>query len=112
MAAGLLYLHLNKAAEDWSSPFRAWLPIIFLYLLVNIFLAIVPFIPPTGPLDPDGYPYYVFPVVGVGVLLGGAVYWALWTRLWPKFRGERLVAEHEIDGEGRETVRYVSVKVK
>ncbi|KAL9615997.1 MAG: hypothetical protein Q9160_009084 [Pyrenula sp. 1 TL-2023] len=111
VAAGLLYLHLSKA-ENWSSPFRTWLPIIFLYMLVNIFLAIVPFIPPTGAPDPDGYPYYVFPVVGVGVLLGGAAYWGLWTKLWPKLKGEKLVAEHDIDEEGRETVRYVSVKVK
>ena len=84
-----------------------------LYLLANIFLAIVPFIPPDGAKDPDGYPYYVFPVVGVGVLLGGAVYWLFWKRIFPSVLGYRIETEHRIsDVDGSETVRYVKVYTK
>jgi hypothetical protein len=61
--------------------FHTFLPVTVLYLLVNIFLAIVPFIPPNGATDPDGYPYFVFPIVGVGALLLGAFYCYLWTRV-------------------------------
>ena len=77
-----------------------------LYFLLNAFLALVPFIPPDGSWDADGYPYYVFPVVGVGVLILGSFYWVLWTKLWPKLGGYKLVAERHIDETGVEVVRY------
>ena len=112
VAAGLLWLRFKKS-ENWSSLLRSWIPIIILYLLANIFLAIVPFIPPDGANDPDGYPYYVFPVVGVGVLLGGAAYWYIWKRLLPKLLGYAIETEHRIsDVDGSETVRYVKVYTK
>ncbi|ERF68600.1 hypothetical protein EPUS_07161 [Endocarpon pusillum Z07020] len=109
VCAGLLYLHFRKS-ENWSSPFHTYFPVIVLYLLANIFLAIVPFIPPEAGNNAEGYPYYVFPVVGVAVLIAGAVYWWLWTRVWPRIGGYRLEAERcvsEIDGS--ETVRYRKV---
>lgn len=113
MAAGLLWLRF-KPSENWSSPYKSRIPVIILYLLANVFLAIVPFIPPdSGDLDPEGYPYYVFPVVGVGLLLGGAVYWLFWKRVLPKFLGYRIETEHRIsDVDGSETVRYVKVYTK
>ena len=72
VAAGLIYLQYRKS-ENWTSPWHTFLPITVLYLLSNMFLAFAPFIPPNGSGDPDGYPYFVFPIVGVGVLLLGAV---------------------------------------
>lgn len=111
VAAGLIYLHFKKS-EQWSSPFKAWLPVIVLYLLANIFLALVPFIPPDGDHNAGGYPYFVFPVVGVGVLLLGAVYWYLYTKLWPKIGGYKIVAERTAsEDDGREVIRYIKVKV-
>lgn len=74
VAAGLLWLQWRES-ERWSSPWHTFFPITVLYLMANIFLALVPFIPPDGPIDADGYPYFVFPIVGVGVLLLGAFYW-------------------------------------
>jgi amino acid transporter len=101
VAAGLLWLRFKKS-ENWSSPFKSWVPVIVLYLLANIFLAIVPFIPPTGVNNPEGYPFYVFPIVGVAILLGGAVYWVFWKRVLPKVLGYRIETQHrisEIDGK-------------
>ena len=86
VTAGLIYLHYKKS-ENWTSPWHTMLPISVLYLLANVFLAIVPFIPPDGTWDADGYPYYIYPIVGVGVLLLGVVYWVCWTKMWPKFGG-------------------------
>jgi hypothetical protein len=72
----------------------------------------VPFIPPTGSWTADGYPYYVFPVVGVGVLLLGAVYWVAWTKVLPRIGGYKVVAERSFDESGVEVVRYKKVDVK
>lgn len=76
-------------------------------MLSNIFLALVPFIPPTGKADSDGYPYFVFPIVGVGVLLFGVLDWYLWTRIWPKIGGYRIAAKRLLsEVDGHEVVRY------
>lgn len=104
VAAGLIYLHYNRR-EHWTSPWHTYLPIALLYLLANVFLAIVPFIPPKT-IDPDGYPYYVFPVVGVGVLILGGIYWTFWKKVFPYFGGYRIVGERTILEDGAEVVRY------
>ncbi|KAK3312178.1 amino acid/polyamine transporter I [Apodospora peruviana] len=109
VAAGLIYLHYTKS-ENWVSGWYTYLPIIVIFLLSNAFLAIVPFIPPDGDWNADGYPYYVFPVVGVAVLLIGAAYWTLWTKIWPAIRGHKIVSERIIDEQGVEVIRYRKVK--
>ncbi|KAF2792199.1 amino acid transporter [Melanomma pulvis-pyrius CBS 109.77] len=111
VTAGLIYLHYNKR-EQWTSPWHTYLPISILYFLANLFLALVPFIPPDGDWNADGYPYYVFPVVGVGVLLLGVVYWACWTKLWPRVGGYKIATDRHIDADGAEHIRYVKVYSK
>ncbi|KAH7318062.1 amino acid/polyamine transporter I [Stachybotrys elegans] len=111
VTAGLIYLQFSKK-ENWSSPWHTYLPISVVYLLANVFLAIVPFIPPEGSWNADGYPYYVFPVVGVGVLILGGVYWAIWTKVLPHFGGYRVEAHRSFDDTGAEVIRYVKVPLK
>ncbi|KAK0621996.1 amino acid permease [Bombardia bombarda] len=109
VAAGLIYLQYSKH-EGWTSPWHTYLPVTVIFLLSNAFLALVPFIPPDGDWNADGYPYYVFPVVGVAVLLFGVVYWACWTKVWPAIKGHKIVAERVVDSEGVEVIRYRKVK--
>ncbi|KAK4031208.1 amino acid/polyamine transporter I [Parachaetomium inaequale] len=112
VAAGLIYLQYKKS-EQWNPAWRTWLPVTVIFLLCNAFLAIVPFIPPAdGDVWADGYPYYVFPVVGVGVLILGGFYWTLWTKFWPAVRGHKVVAERIIDTDGAEVIRYRKVKTR
>ncbi|KAF2748542.1 high-affinity methionine permease-like protein [Sporormia fimetaria CBS 119925] len=111
VTAGLIYLHYNKR-EHWTSPWRTYLPVAVLYLAANIFLALTPFIPPDGDWNAEGYPYYVFPVVGVAVLLLGVVYWVLWMRVVPRLGGYKVTAERFEDADGVEHVRYVKVYTK
>ncbi|KAF9783052.1 hypothetical protein IL306_010594 [Fusarium sp. DS 682] len=111
VTAGLIYLHYKKS-ENWTSPWHTYLPISIIYLLANIFLALVPFIPPDGDWNADGYPYYVFPVVGVGVLILGGVYWSFWTKILPRIGGYKVVADRTFDDSGVETVRYRKIPVK
>ncbi|KAK8044637.1 amino acid transporter [Apiospora rasikravindrae] len=111
VAGGLIYLHYKKS-EQWTSPWHTYLPIAVLFLLSNVFLALVPFIPPEGDWNADGYPYYVFPVVGVGVLLLGGAYWVCWTKIWPAVGGYKVVAERIEDEEGNEVVRYRKVHTR
>lgn len=75
-------------------------------------MLLVPFIPPEGSWDEDGYPYYVFPVVGVGVLLLGVMYWFSWTKLLPRIGGYKVESERSFDENGDEFVRYRKIKVR
>ncbi|KAL7274661.1 hypothetical protein RUND412_002424 [Rhizina undulata] len=109
VAAGLIYLHLFRKREDWSSPWHSYFPINLLYLLANVFLVIVPFIPPES--NGTSYPYYVFPVVGVGVLILGVVYWVFWKIVLPRLGGYEIVAERKILEDGAEVVRYKKIKL-
>jgi amino acid transporter len=111
VAGGLIYLHFKKS-EQWTSPWHTYLPISVVYLLANVFLALVPFIPPEGSWDADGYQYYIFPVVGVGVLILGAIYWAFWTKIFPRLGGYKIVSERSFRPDGEEVVRYKKVPVK
>ncbi|KAK0652600.1 amino acid/polyamine transporter I [Cercophora newfieldiana] len=108
VAGGLIYLHYNKS-ENWSSPWQTHVSVAFVYLLLNVFLAITPFIPPTSDWNADGYPYYAFPLVGTGVLLLGVLYWALWTKVWPRLGGYTVVTERFIGEDGSEVVRHRKV---
>ncbi|KAI5777735.1 amino acid/polyamine transporter I [Geopyxis carbonaria] len=110
VAGGLLYLHFRRTAERWTSPYTSALPVTALYMASNLFLAVVPFIPPRD--EETGYPYFVFPVVGVGVLALGAVYWGVWARLRPWVGGYRVVAEREVGDDGAEVVRYRKVRIR
>ncbi|KAL2120227.1 hypothetical protein VTJ04DRAFT_4253 [Mycothermus thermophilus] len=114
VAAGLIYVQFFSSRRgQWNPGWRTFLPITVIFLLANVFLIIVPFIPPAdGDFWADGYPYYVFPVVGVAVLLLGAFYWTLWTKFWPAVRGHKIVAERIIDEDGVEVVRYRKVKTR
>ncbi|KAK0636422.1 amino acid/polyamine transporter I [Bombardia bombarda] len=111
VAGGLIYLRLSKT-ENWSSPWRTYLPVTVVYLCLNIFLALTPFIPPNSDWNADGYPYYAFPLVGTGVLLFGAVYWALWTKVWPWLGGYVVTAEKTVDEHGIEVIRYKRVALQ
>ncbi|KAK4464760.1 amino acid permease-domain-containing protein [Cladorrhinum samala] len=105
VAGGLIYLRLKKS-ENWSSPWKTHLLVTVTYLLLNVFLALTPFIPPNSHWNADGYPYYAFPLVGIAVLILGAVYWIIWAKVVPRLGGYVLVAETVIDGYGDEVVRY------
>ncbi|KAG6359698.1 hypothetical protein INS49_010750 [Diaporthe citri] len=111
VAAGLIYLQFKKS-ENWSSPWHTYLPVTLLFLAMNVFLAIVPFIPPTGSWDAEGYPYYIFPVVGVGVLILGGIYWTVWTKVLPSIGGYKVVADRRVTDDGAEVVRYIKVRTK
>jgi len=55
----LLYTPAYKSYE-WCPPFRAWTSVVILFLLSNIFLAIVPLIPPSPGFDVyEHLPYWV-----------------------------------------------------
>ncbi|KAK5656718.1 hypothetical protein OQA88_4265 [Cercophora sp. LCS_1] len=111
VVGGLIYLRFRES-ENWSSTWKTPIWVAIIYLFLNVFLAITPFIPPNSDWNADGYPYYAFPLVGTGVLLLGVLYWALWTKVWPRLGGYVVVTERSLDEYGNEVVRYRKVSAQ
>lgn len=59
VACGLLVLQspYSKKYFDWDPPFSAWRWVTVFYVIVHIFLLVVPLIPPSG----DAAPYQILP---------------------------------------------------
>jgi hypothetical protein len=102
---GLLYLRFTPS-ENWSSPFKAPLIVIFVYLGHHLFLMVMVFVAPESTKTPEGLPYYVAPVTGICVLLIGVLYWVLWAHVWPRLRGYRIESTRIQEEDGSETVEF------
>jgi amino acid transporter len=81
VTAGLLYLKWNHEKEHWGKKpirYRSPVTLTILYLATNLFLMIVPWIPPPYERKPGDFPYYAVPLCGILILLGGPLYWLYW----------------------------------
>ena len=62
-AAGLLYIHLHPEAVSscgWNPPFRAYTAAVWFFFVSNVFLVVVPWVPPApGYKVFERIPYYV-----------------------------------------------------
>ena len=73
---GLLYLRFTQ--PDHSRPFKSFWTTNILFIIVCVFLAIFPFVPPTNrPLVTDGLPYYLYAVISVIWMLLCIPWWYL-----------------------------------
>jgi len=108
----LLVMYIKPSiVGGWSSPFRATLPVTLFFFLANVFLVIVPIIPPSPGNEPYAdLPYYLHVVVGFGLVGLGGVYWLIWAVLLPKFGGYTLSRREELGPDG--LTRKVFFKIK
>jgi hypothetical protein len=96
VSAGLLWLRFQRGST-WvaDSSFKPWggplMPIVV--LIFYAFLIVTPFVPPTGGvmLTMPGITWFVFPVVGTGLLFIGALYWVLFRFVWPNIYSRELI---------------------
>ncbi|KAF8590532.1 high affinity methionine permease [Ramaria rubella] len=92
ISGGLLWLYLSPSGRaNWDPPYRAGIPVITLFLLSNLFLAIAPLIPPAPGFSLYEHLPYWSHVAATGTILAvGVAYWYVWTKVMPPFRGNRL----------------------
>ncbi|KAK4118532.1 amino acid transporter [Parathielavia appendiculata] len=98
VAAGLIYLYLNRKSLNWSPPISATLPVVVFFFLSNIYLVVAPFVPPVdGQNIYKTLPYWIHCVVGFGIIFAGGVYWLIWAVVLPKIGKYELVQETIVD---------------
>ncbi|KAL3482112.1 amino acid permease-domain-containing protein [Aspergillus californicus] len=94
VTAGLLLLRYRE--PTLPRPFKAWLPAVWLRIVICIALLTAPFIPPPNYKGDVDFFYATYAVVGTGVVLFGVGYWYVWTVLLPRWGGYRLEEEEKI----------------
>jgi len=99
VGAGLVWLYIrpfsaHRVPQQWTPRFKATLPVAAFFALANLYLVIAPFIAPDeGQSVYENLPYWLHCVVGIALLLAGAVYWVIWAKILPKIGGYKLVRE-------------------
>ncbi|KAL9093855.1 MAG: hypothetical protein Q9165_003778 [Trypethelium subeluteriae] len=108
VVGGLLYFRWKK--PELNRPFKCWLPVALFFLASQCFLIIAPFLRPPGGKGDTSLPYWLYPIIGIVVLIGGGVYWAVWRKLLPTLGRYELVPRKESLNDG--TVVTVFERVK
>ncbi|KIM84444.1 hypothetical protein PILCRDRAFT_818003 [Piloderma croceum F 1598] len=91
---GLFWLRWKK--PDAARPFKVWWPIAFFFLVAAAFLLVAPFLRPANGIgDTPPLPYYLYCLVGIGVMFVGIVYWAAWRIVLPRIFGYELTPRKE-----------------
>lgn len=114
VAFGVVLLHASTSGLwHWNPPFRAPNSVVFIYLLSNIFLITVPFVPPKdGKNVYENLPYWSHSVTAFAVSLIGYAYW-YWFVVWHPQRNKYLLEREWViqdDGVSRYAFRKVPIK--
>ncbi|KAM5344757.1 hypothetical protein ACJ41O_010619 [Fusarium nematophilum] len=112
MAVGLIIVRRRRKRLGLPPPtFRAWDAVIAFNILKNVYLLVMPWVPPEGgPYSGDvSFWYATYAATGLGVLvLCGAYHW-LWTEGIPKWRGYQLRQEVVTFEDGAQSQTLVKV---
>ncbi|KZS95123.1 amino acid transporter [Sistotremastrum niveocremeum HHB9708] len=81
-----------EVSPPWTPPFSSPILVTLFFTVSNIFLLVVPFIPPPkGEKGPyENLPYYLHAVTVLGFAVLGVAYWWSWARLMPCLGGYSL----------------------
>jgi L-type amino acid transporter 9 len=74
---------LRRRERTRERPFKVWIPVALLFLLAQAFLIVSPFIRPKDGLGDTTQAYWLAPLVGVGVVIGGLILWWIWRIVIP-----------------------------
>lgn len=105
---GFFWLRYSK--PNLVRPFRCWLPIAIFYLCAQVFLMVAPFLRPPGGKGDTSLPYWLYAVIGIVILVTGALYWAVWYKILPAIGRYRLEPRTDSLPDGTAFVRYERIK--
>ncbi|PQE09568.1 methionine permease protein [Rutstroemia sp. NJR-2017a WRK4] len=105
---GLLWL--RKTRSDLKRPFKAWLPAVYLRIVICLALIAGPFFPPKDGRADVGFFYATYAIVGIGIILFGILAWYVKFVALPKWYGYRIEEELEVLSDGTTINKLVKVE--
>ncbi|KAJ5852530.1 uncharacterized protein N7529_011915 [Penicillium soppii] len=106
---GLIKLRWSKD-EDSGSAFKVPWAVLAFYLAANIFLLVMPFVPPPNGKGSTSLPYWLSPVVAIAILTLGIIYYAGRFVLLPWIFGYNLELTATDLSDGSQVSRYKMIK--
>ncbi|KAH8754223.1 high affinity methionine permease [Hyaloscypha sp. PMI_1271] len=73
---------LRHTCPDLHRPFKTWIIVPFFFLIAQGFLLTAPFLRPPGGKGDTSLPYWLYPIVGITVLVVGGTWWLVWRVVW------------------------------
>ncbi|KAI5995149.1 APC amino acid permease [Pisolithus albus] len=110
----LLYTHPYKS-YNWNPPYRAPKYVVTFFFLSNVFLVVVPIIPPSNGFEIyEHLPYYSHVVMSLAVGLAGVLYWFVCFDYLPRKSGYRLQQDTitEANGRARQVIRRIPIHLE
>lgn len=98
MVLGLFILRYRAA--HIPRPFKVWVIVPVFYLAAQCFLLIAPFLRPPGGKGDTSLPYWLYPIVGIAVLVCGVLYWLIWRVVLPRVGGFVWKEDKEVLQDG------------
>ncbi|KAL9937720.1 hypothetical protein V8E36_003265 [Tilletia maclaganii] len=105
VVVGLFYLRFKH--PHVPRAFKVWIPVALFYLIVAVFLLVVPFLRPPGGKGDTTLPYWLAPVIGIAVLAAGVVGWFVWMVALPRLFRYELQKQRNVLGDGTVVYQYV-----
>ncbi|KAF9005316.1 high-affinity methionine permease [Hymenopellis radicata] len=94
LVIGVYLIRRRRTKAGLPRPeFVAWHIALWFSIAVNLFVLIMPWVPPTPGNEPFSFPYYVPWVTGIGVLVFCFSYWFVWMHVLPRIRGYKIYEE-------------------
>ncbi|EXJ89558.1 hypothetical protein A1O3_02625 [Capronia epimyces CBS 606.96] len=109
VAAGLLFLRVRK--PHLHRPFKAWVPAVWLRIVLCLCLISAPLFPPKKGSADVNFFYATYALVGLAILIFGVAYWFVWTVALPRYRGYRLEEEADILDDGTTITKLVRKEI-
>ncbi|KAF2172738.1 hypothetical protein M409DRAFT_62451 [Zasmidium cellare ATCC 36951] len=112
MGIGIYVLRYNRHRLGLSKPtFQAWNVVLVFNIIVQLYLIIMPWYPPTGGANGGdvSFWYGTYIVVGIAILVLCALYYLTWIVWLPKIKGYKMRQELLQLGDGAQS--HVLVKV-
>ncbi|KAH7033704.1 amino acid permease-domain-containing protein [Microdochium trichocladiopsis] len=113
MGVGLILVRQRRARSNTPpSSFRAWWAFVILYLLAQVYLLVMPWIPPTGGIygGTVSFLWCTYMLVGMGVIAVCGLYYYVWMKVLPRLGNYSIRSEVvEVDDNGANTHRILRV---
>ena len=113
LGAGLIFLRRRRDRSGTPrSDFRAWWAVIILYLLSQVYLLVMPWIPPAGGVNAGtvSFFYATYMIVGIAVIGLCGAYYYVWMKVLPRW-GNYVIRSQviDVDDNGANTHRLLRV---
>ncbi|KAJ5662782.1 hypothetical protein N7462_011708 [Penicillium macrosclerotiorum] len=105
ISVGLLILRYREPSR--VRPFRAWLPAVWLRIVVCLALLAAPFVPPPNWQGDVDFFYATYAIVGIMVILFAVLYWYVWTVLLPRWGGYKLEEAEKTLNDGTSLIQII-----